>query len=103
MKALTCPDDCTNTDTGTCPRCYAETGIGCAHGPLCADCREEITTTTNEPRFSVRSIDPAGNCDDLTLDSFVGPALGPDEYASIERLAIGETVEISGDRITRTA
>ncbi|HTH66162.1 MAG TPA: hypothetical protein VL563_15880 [Gemmatimonadales bacterium] len=92
---VTCPDDCTNTD-GTCPRCYAETGNGCAHGPLCADCREEAA-----PRFSVRSIDPRDNCDGLTLDGF--SSISTQERAAINRLAVGETVEISGDRITRTA
>jgi hypothetical protein len=41
----TCPEGCGNHDAGTCPRCFENTGIGCAHGPLCADCREDITTT----------------------------------------------------------
>lgn len=36
-----CPPDCTNTDFGTCPRCYETTALGCNHGPLCAECAAE--------------------------------------------------------------
>lgn len=36
-----CPSDCPNTDYGTCPRCFAATGIGCPHGPVCAECASE--------------------------------------------------------------
>ena len=37
-----CPPDCTNEDFGTCPRCYAATGIGCGHGDLCEECAAEV-------------------------------------------------------------
>lgn len=67
----TCPPECTNTDYGTCPRCFRETGLGCAHGPLCADCAQEIATQTTaapkreRPRWSsetkpVQAMHPCG-------------------------------------------
>jgi len=40
-----CPDDCTNTEYTTCPRCYTATGIGCDHGGLCRECRYEDAST----------------------------------------------------------
>lgn len=40
-KALpNCPSWCDNYDYGDCPRCFAETGLGCNHGPICAQCEE---------------------------------------------------------------
>jgi hypothetical protein len=39
---LKCPPECTNTDAGTCPRCFRETGIGCGHGDLCEECRADL-------------------------------------------------------------
>jgi len=37
-----CPDDCTNYDMGTCPRCYEEYGQGCPHGELCENCQDDL-------------------------------------------------------------
>jgi hypothetical protein len=42
IGASACPRGCRNTDSGTCPRCFIETGQGCGHGPLCADCQAQI-------------------------------------------------------------
>jgi hypothetical protein len=37
-----CPPDCLNTKTGNCPRCYEFTGDGCAHGPVCENCQDDL-------------------------------------------------------------
>lgn len=46
MAARRCPPSCRNTDGGTCPRCYAETGLGCPHGFLCDRCVRERAAET---------------------------------------------------------
>lgn len=52
---MVCPAGCTNEDGGTCPRCYAATGNGCGHGPLCHDCKHWKTYGTPTSRKEDKS------------------------------------------------
>jgi hypothetical protein len=48
VEQYRCPDSCENRDAGTCPRCFAETAVGCGHGPICDDCVQDSRATTPE-------------------------------------------------------
>lgn len=67
-EPVPCPPDCTNHDMGRCPRCFANTGLGCPHGALCEECLDDDPT---DPTYAAQSWCPTcgrlekgpGRCD----------------------------------------